>query len=41
MAKIANLEFVALDIKGTNYLSWKLDAEMHLSAKGLGDTIKK
>ena len=41
MAKIANLEFVALDIKGTNYLSWKLDAEMYLNEKGLEDTIKE
>lgn len=35
------LEFVALDITGKNYLSWILDAEMHLDAKDLGDTIKQ
>ncbi|OIT20375.1 hypothetical protein A4A49_56063, partial [Nicotiana attenuata] len=33
------LEFVALDISGENYLSWVLDAEIHLVAKGLGDII--
>lgn len=40
MANIAKLEFVALDISGKNYPSWKLDAEIHLDAKGLGNTIK-
>ena len=40
MANIAKLEFVALDISGNNYPSWKLDAEIHLDAKGLGNTIK-
>ncbi|KAF3645393.1 putative F-box protein CPR30-like [Capsicum annuum] len=29
------LEFVALDISGKNYLSWVLDVEIHLAAKGL------
>ncbi|KAJ4837343.1 hypothetical protein Tsubulata_047717, partial [Turnera subulata] len=40
MANLAKLEFEALDISGRNYLSWRLDAEMHLDAQGLGDTIK-
>ncbi|KAK9735043.1 hypothetical protein RND81_04G179900 [Saponaria officinalis] len=40
MSNIANLEFGALDITGKNYLSWVLDAEIHLDAKGLGDPIK-
>ncbi|KAJ4825064.1 hypothetical protein Tsubulata_034674 [Turnera subulata] len=40
MANLAKLEFEALDISGRNYLSWALDAEMHLDAMGLGDTIK-
>ncbi|XP_021771849.1 uncharacterized protein LOC110735962 [Chenopodium quinoa] len=41
MSNIAKLEFVALDITGKNYLSWVLDAEIHLDAKGLGETIKE
>ena len=40
MTNLSNLEFVALDISGKNYLSWILDAEIHLDAKGLGETIK-
>jgi hypothetical protein len=32
---------VALDITGKNYLPWVLDAEIHLNANGLGETIKK
>ena len=40
MSNLAKLEFVALDITGKNYLSWVLDAEIHLDANGLGDTIK-
>ncbi|XP_074378013.1 uncharacterized protein LOC141719533 [Apium graveolens] len=39
MANLAKLEFVALDVSGNNYLSWVLDAELHLSANGLKDTI--
>ncbi|XP_057250733.1 uncharacterized protein LOC104893872 [Beta vulgaris subsp. vulgaris] len=39
MSNLAKLEFVALDITGKNYLSWILDAEIHLAAKGLGNTI--
>lgn len=41
MSNLAKLEFVALDITGKNFLSWVLDAEIHLDAKGLGDTIKE
>ena len=41
MANLAKLEFVALDITGNNYLSWVLDAEIHLDANGLGETIKE
>ncbi|XP_056685905.1 uncharacterized protein [Spinacia oleracea] len=41
MSNLAKLEIVALDITGKNYLSWVLDAEIHLDAKGLGDTIKE
>nr|XP_004234901.1 uncharacterized protein LOC101254879 [Solanum lycopersicum] len=39
MSNLSNLEFVALDISGKNYLSWVLDAEIHLAAKGLDATI--
>lgn len=39
MANLTKLDFVALDVTGKNYLSWILDAEMHLAAMGLGDTI--
>ncbi|XP_060182112.1 uncharacterized protein LOC132611748 [Lycium barbarum] len=39
MSNLSKLEFVALDISGKNHLSWVLDAEMHLDAKGLGATI--
>ena len=35
------LQFDALEISGDNYLSWLLDAELHLSSMGLGDTIKE
>ncbi|XP_074304379.1 uncharacterized protein LOC141639092 [Silene latifolia] len=40
MSNIAKLEFEALDIAGKKYLSWVLDAKIHLDAKGLGETIK-
>ncbi|XP_074337488.1 uncharacterized protein LOC141674682 [Apium graveolens] len=39
MANLAKLEFVALDVSGNKYLSWVLDAELHLSANGLKHTI--
>ncbi|XP_031251667.1 uncharacterized protein LOC116109581 [Pistacia vera] len=41
MTNLTKLEFVALDITGKNYLSWILDAEIHLDAMGLGDIIKE
>ena len=41
MSNLGKLEFVALDITRNNYLSWVLDAEIHLDAKGLGDSIKE
>lgn len=40
MSNLAKLQFLALNITGDNYLSWVLDAEIHLDAKGLGETIK-
>ena len=39
MSNLAKLEFAALDILGKNYLSWVLDAEIHLDAKSLGNII--
>jgi hypothetical protein len=40
MANLTKLEFVALDISGKNYLPWTFDAEIHLTANNLRDTIK-
>ena len=36
MTNITKLEFAALDISGKNYLSWILDAEIHLDVMNLG-----
>ncbi|XP_070029547.1 uncharacterized protein [Nicotiana sylvestris] len=33
-------KFVALKISSKNYMTWVLDAEIHLDAMGLGDAIK-
>ncbi|CAL9025326.1 unnamed protein product [Prunus brigantina] len=41
MSNLAKLDFVALDISGKNYLSWINDAEVHLKAMNLGETIKE
>ncbi|XP_022863987.1 uncharacterized protein LOC111384010 [Olea europaea var. sylvestris] len=41
MANITKLEFAVLDISDKNYLSWVLDADIHLISKGLGETIKE
>jgi len=41
MSNIFKLEFLALDISGKGYLSWVLDAEIHLDAMGLADTIQE
>ncbi|XP_070005457.1 uncharacterized protein [Nicotiana sylvestris] len=41
MSNLSKLEFVVLDIFEKNYLSRVLDAEIHLAAKGLGDTIAR
>jgi hypothetical protein len=40
ISNLTKLEFVALDISSKNYLSWILDAEIHLEAINLGDNIK-
>ncbi|KAK8366464.1 hypothetical protein V6Z12_A02G122500 [Gossypium hirsutum] len=39
MSNLTKLEFLALDISSKNYLSWVLDAEIHLDVKGLRNTI--
>lgn len=36
---IEKLHFQALNIDGSNYLSWSLDIEAHLASKNLQDTI--
>ena len=41
MSNITKLEFADLDISSNNYLSWILNAEIHLHAMNLGNTIKK
>ncbi|KAL0288110.1 UNVERIFIED_CONTAM: hypothetical protein Scaly_2742700 [Sesamum calycinum] len=37
MANLTKLDFIALDISGTNYLSSVLDAELHLASNKLGE----
>ena len=41
MSNLTKLKFVSLDISGKNYLSWILNAEIHLDAMNLGATIKE
>ena len=41
MLNLTKLEFVTLDISRKNYLSWIIDAEIHLDAMNLGATIKE
>ncbi|XP_022024230.1 uncharacterized protein LOC110924536 [Helianthus annuus] len=41
MTNLVKLEFMALDITGKNYLSWVLDAKIHLNANNLDETIKE
>lgn len=41
MSILTKLEFLTLDISGDNYLSWVLDAKIHLDAMNLGETIKE
>ncbi|XP_070035005.1 uncharacterized protein [Nicotiana tomentosiformis] len=40
MTDIMKIKFVALEISGKNYMTWVLDAEIHLDVMGLGDAIK-
>ena len=39
MSNLEKLEFVVLDISAKNYLSWILDAEIHLDAINIRNTI--
>ncbi|CAM8974441.1 unnamed protein product [Rhodiola kirilowii] len=39
MSNLARLEFTALDVSGRNYLTWVVDAELHLASNNLGETI--
>ena len=39
MTNLTKQEFTLLDISRKNYLSWMLDVEIHLTAKGLENTI--
>ena len=41
MSNRTKLEFVALDITRKNYLSWTLNAEIHLDAMNLGVAFKE
>ena len=41
MSNLTKLEFVAIDISRKNYLSWILDAEIHLDVINLGNIIKE
>lgn len=40
MSLLSKLDFHALDISGKNYLTWVLDAKVHLTANNLGATIR-
>ena len=39
MTNLTKLEFTALDITDKDYLSWVLNAEIHLNVNGLGNAI--
>ena len=41
MSNLTKLEFVTLNIYGKNYLSWILDAKIHLTSMNFGETIKE
>ncbi|KAI5668341.1 hypothetical protein M9H77_18194 [Catharanthus roseus] len=41
MVNFAKLEFIARNVFGKNYLSWTLDAEIHLDPMGLLDSSKE
>ncbi|KAL4568320.1 hypothetical protein LXL04_023929 [Taraxacum kok-saghyz] len=39
MSNMAKLEFPALEVNGKNYMSWTIDAEMHLESMGIREAI--
>lgn len=39
-SNLTKLDFPSLNISGNNYISWALDAELHLQAKNLANSIK-
>lgn len=41
MSNLAKIDFKVLNINEDNYLSWQLDAKIHLQSKKLGETIKE
>ncbi|KAK9050256.1 hypothetical protein SSX86_030774 [Deinandra increscens subsp. villosa] len=41
MSNLSKLDFATLDISGKNYLPWSLDAQIHLTADNLGETINE
>ncbi|XP_033140463.1 uncharacterized protein LOC117131800 [Brassica rapa] len=41
MANMEKLQFPALDITGTNYISWVTNVELHLESLGLSETVKE
>ena len=41
MSNLTKLEFVTLNLLGNNYLSWILDAEIHLDEMNLKAMIKE
>ncbi|CAM8980104.1 unnamed protein product [Rhodiola kirilowii] len=36
MSNLVRLQFIALDVFGKNYLTWVVDAELHLASNNLG-----
>jgi len=41
MSNLTKLEFIALDISRDNYLSWIVNAEIHMEVMNFGETIKE
>ncbi|XP_013632713.1 PREDICTED: uncharacterized protein LOC106338233 [Brassica oleracea var. oleracea] len=41
MENVEKLQFLALDITGTNYISWVTNVELHLESLSLSQTIKE
>ncbi|XP_048615919.1 uncharacterized protein LOC125588555 [Brassica napus] len=41
MENVEKLQFPALDITGTNYISWVTNVELHLESLGLSQTVKE